>query len=66
MHTPLDYCATANNSSPIAVAEYSTKLIDKKLLESKLIEFKDLLANQQKEKHAKNILEKSIFISSLL
>jgi len=36
--------ATANNSSPIAVAEYSTKLIDKKLLESKLIEFKDLLA----------------------
>lgn len=36
--------AMSHNTSPIAVAEYSTKLIDKKLLESKLIEFKKLLS----------------------
>lgn len=35
--------AMSFNSSPIAVAEYSTKLIDKKLLENKLIEYKKLL-----------------------
>ena len=35
--------AMSHNSSPIAVAEYSTKLIDKKLLENKLIEYKKLL-----------------------
>ena len=35
--------AMAKNLSPIAVAEYTTKLIDKKLLENKLIEYKKLL-----------------------
>lgn len=35
--------AMSHNSSPIAVAEYNTKLIDKKLLENKLIEYKKLL-----------------------
>lgn len=37
--------ATAKNLSPITVAEYTTKLIDKKLLENKLIEYKKLLSN---------------------
>lgn len=37
--------AMAHNSSPIAVSEYTTKLIDKKLLESKLVEYKKLLSN---------------------
>lgn len=35
--------STAKNLSPIAVAEYTTKLIDKKLLEKKLIEYKKIL-----------------------
>ena len=35
--------AMSHNLSPIAVAEYSTKLINKKLLENKLIEYKKLL-----------------------
>ena len=35
--------AMSHNSSPIAVTEYRTKLIDKKLLENKLIEYKKLL-----------------------
>ena len=41
-NTMVEY-ASSNNLSPIAVAEYTTKLIDKKLLEHKLIEYKRLL-----------------------
>ena len=31
----------SHNSSPIAVAEYNTKLINKRLLENKLMEYKN-------------------------
>lgn len=35
--------AMSRTISPIAVAEYSTKLIDKELLQKKLIEYRKLL-----------------------
>lgn len=42
-NNPVVECTMAGNISPIAVADYTTKLIDKKLLEKKVIELKKLL-----------------------
>lgn len=42
-NNPVVECTMAGNISPIAVSDYTTKLIDKKLLEKKVIELKKLL-----------------------
>ena len=43
--------AMIRNLSPTMVAEYSLKLIDKKLLEQKLREFKGLLLTKDKQEN---------------